>query len=85
LSSFVFSSYSERAGETPLTDQADGERKGSKKKRLWPWLLLLCSTLFAIYVYGQVTETVADLSRTWRDLVQLFWLIIPDKQPTTPS
>jgi hypothetical protein len=37
-------------------------------------------TLAGIYVYRELTSTAEDLARTWSDLVQLFWLIMPDRQ-----
>ncbi len=54
---------------------------GDKKKRaraIWPWLVLLAITLLMIYAYGQAIETWRGLAMTWRDLVQLFWWIVPN-------
>ncbi|TRA85961.1 hypothetical protein EXN24_22100 [Rhizobium rhizogenes] len=63
------------------------ERKPKSKRLIWPWVLLVVLTLAAvltlagIYIYRELTSTAEDLARTWRDLVQLFWLIMPDRQP----
>ncbi|KXG87447.1 hypothetical protein ATO67_19265 [Agrobacterium bohemicum] len=57
------------------------ENKPRRKRPIWPWLVLLAFTLFAIYAYLQITSALDDMMRTWRDLVQLFWLIIPDRKP----
>ncbi|MFK0383264.1 hypothetical protein [Agrobacterium sp. NPDC090273] len=51
----------------------------SKRRPIWPWLLLGALTLGAIYVYWDVMEMIEDTVRLWNDLVQLFWLIIPDR------
>lgn len=51
-----------------------------RKRRLWPWLVLLAVTLLAIYGYRQADIAWEDMVRTWRDLVQLFWWIIPDQK-----
>lgn len=53
-----------------------------RKRRLWPWLLLVALsviTIFGIYAYLEITAMIEDLGRLWNDLVQLFWLIIPGK------
>jgi hypothetical protein len=55
--------------------------KPSQKRRIWPWLALLAVTLMAIYAYGQAVAVWDDMARTWRDLVQLFWWIIPNDEP----
>lgn len=47
---------------------------------MWFWLFLLVVTLLAIYAYGQAVVAWEDTVRMWRDLVQLFWWIIPDRQ-----
>lgn len=57
------------------------ENEPKRKRRLWPWLVLLAVTLLAIYGYRQAVLAWEDMVRTWRDLVQLFWWIIPDRQP----
>ncbi len=33
-----------------------------------------------IYAYLEITALIEDLGGLWDDLVQLFWLIIPDGQ-----
>lgn len=59
-------------------------QSGSKRKRrIWPWLLLgalLVLFIAGIYAYLEITAMIEDLGRLWDDLVQLFWLIIPDGQ-----
>lgn len=67
----------EKAGAT--LNEIENEPK--RKRRLWPWLVLLAVTLLAIYGYRQAVLAWEDMVRTWRDLVQLFWWIIPDRQP----
>ena len=57
------------------------EPKPKSKRLIWPWVLLAVLTLAGIYIYRELTSTAEDLARTWRDLVQLFWLIMPDRQP----
>lgn len=57
-------------------------KSGSPRKwRVWLWLLFgaLATLIVAgVYAYLELTVVIEDLSRTWDDLVQLFWLIIPD-------
>jgi ABC-type phosphate/phosphonate transport system permease subunit len=66
---------------------AKPESKPKSRRRIWPWVLLAflalatVLTLAGIYVYRELTSTAEDLARTWSDLVQLFWLIMPDRQP----
>ncbi|MCF1469838.1 hypothetical protein FS764_23470 [Agrobacterium vitis] len=57
------------------------ESGSKRKRRIWPWLVLFAVTLLAIYGYRQAVLAWEDMARTWRDLVQLFWWIIPDRQP----
>lgn len=63
---------------------AQNTQSGSpRKRRLWPWLLLgALAVLFiaGIFAYLEITAMIEDLGRLWDDLVQLFWLIVPDKQ-----
>ncbi|MCJ2876697.1 UNVERIFIED_ORG: peptidoglycan/LPS O-acetylase OafA/YrhL [Rhizobium sp. SORGH_AS260] len=52
-----------------------------RKRRIWPWLLVCALILLiaaAIYAYLEITAMIEDLGRLWDDLVQLFWLIVPD-------
>ena len=52
-----------------------------RKRRLWPWLLfvaLILCIIAGIYAYLEITAMIEDLGRLWDDLVQLFWLIVPD-------
>ncbi|KAA3513424.1 hypothetical protein CPJ18_04850 [Agrobacterium rosae] len=51
-----------------------------RRRAIWPWLVLFAITLLAIYAYGQAVTAWEGMVRTWRDLVQLFWWIIPDGQ-----
>lgn len=54
-----------------------------QKRRIWPWLLLGALALLIMastYVYIEVTAMIDGLGRLWRDLVQLFWLIVPSEQ-----
>ncbi|WP_284765352.1 hypothetical protein [Agrobacterium sp. CFBP2214] len=57
---------------------------GSKRnRRIWPWLVfgaLIVLIIAGIYAYLEITAMIEDLGRLWDDLVQLFWLIIPDGQ-----
>ena len=57
------------------------ENEPKRKRRLWPWLVLIAVTLLAIYGYRQAVLAWEDMVRTWRYLVQLFWWTIPDRQP----
>lgn len=52
--------------------------KRRRGRAIWPWFLLLAVTLLAIHAYGQALTAWEDMQRTWRDLVQLFWWIVPD-------
>ena len=60
---------------------AQNTQSGSpRKRRLWPWLLsvVLVGLLIAgVFAYLEITAMIEDLGRLWDDLVQLFWLIIP--------
>ena len=56
------------------------ETKPAGRRPLWPWLLLGLFTLLAIHLYMEVNTMMDDLARTWSDLVQLFWWIMPDPQ-----
>ena len=56
------------------------EHDKKAKRAIWPWLLLLVVTLVAIIAYSELLSGIEDMKRTWNDLVQLFWLIVPDKQ-----
>ncbi|QXC50883.1 hypothetical protein KHC17_10080 [Agrobacterium salinitolerans] len=62
---------------------AQNTQSGSpRKRRLWPSLLLgALAVLFiaGIFAYLEITAMIEDLGRLWDDLVQLFWLIVPDK------
>ncbi|MGP4671800.1 hypothetical protein ACSV5N_07530 [Agrobacterium salinitolerans] len=52
-----------------------------RERRLWPWLLvcaLILLVVAGIYAYLEITAMVEDLGRLSDDLVQLFWLIVPD-------
>ncbi len=52
-----------------------------RRRRLWPWLLacaLILLIVAGIYAYLEITAMIEDLGRLWDDLVQLFWLIVPD-------
>jgi len=54
-----------------------------QKRKLWPWLLFGSLTVLiiaGIYAYLEITAMIEDMGRLWDDLVQLFWLIVPDKQ-----
>ncbi|MCW8280587.1 MULTISPECIES: hypothetical protein [Agrobacterium] len=47
---------------------------------MWPWLLVCILVLIivaGVYAYLEITAMIDDLGRLWDDLVQLFWLIIP--------
>ena len=33
-----------------------------------------------VYAYLEITAMIDDLGRLWDDLVQLFWLIVPDHE-----
>lgn len=50
------------------------------RRPIWPWLLLGLFTLLGIHLYMEVNAAIDDLARTWSDLVQLFWWIMPDPQ-----
>jgi len=53
-----------------------------RKRRIWPWLLVSALILLiaaGVYAYLEITAMIEDLGRLWDDLVQLFWLIVPDK------
>jgi hypothetical protein len=54
------------------------EAKQRRGRAIWPWLVLLAVTLLAIYAYGQAVAAWEDTVRMWRDLVQLFWWIVPN-------
>ncbi|EMS96979.1 hypothetical protein H009_14683 [Agrobacterium tumefaciens str. Cherry 2E-2-2] len=52
-----------------------------QKSRLWPWLLfgaLGVLIIAGIFAYLEITAMIENLGRLWDDLVQLFWLIVPD-------
>ncbi len=52
-----------------------------QKRRIWPWLLVCILVLIVVtgvYAYLEITAMIQDLGRLWDDLVQLFWLIVPD-------
>lgn len=65
-----------------VTDQ--NTQSGSTRKRgLWPRLLfgaLVVVIIAGTYAYLEITAMIEDLGRLWDDLVQLFWLMVPDKQ-----
>lgn len=41
---------------------------------------LIVLIIAGVYAYLEITAMIEDLGRLWHDLVQLFWLIIPDGQ-----
>ncbi len=54
-----------------------------RKRRIWPRLVfgaLIVLIIAGVYAYLEITAMIEDLGRLWHDLVQLFWLIIPDGQ-----
>ena len=63
----------------PIEQEAQSVPK--RKRRIWPWLLVCALILLivaGIYAYLEITAMIEDLGRLWDDLVQLFWLIVPD-------
>ncbi|NTB98318.1 hypothetical protein G6M84_17725 [Agrobacterium tumefaciens] len=64
-----------------MVTEQNAQSGSTRKPRLWPWLLFgLLTVLIAIsiYAYVEITAMIEDLGRLWDDLVQLFWLIVPD-------
>ena len=63
--------------DVQLTKEPAGFKR---KRRMWPWLLVCILVLIivaGVYAYLEITAMIDDLGRLWDDLVQLFWLIIP--------
>lgn len=82
--------HSPQANEETVIERQSGHKARTKAKEQTPHLALgavgrsnACSRSHACgHLYLQeLTSTAEDLARTWRDLVQLFWLIMPDRQP----
>ncbi|WP_421445691.1 hypothetical protein [Agrobacterium tumefaciens] len=63
-----------------VTDQST--QSGLTRKRgLWPRLLfgaLVVVIIAGTCAYLEIIAMIEDLGRLWDDLVQLFWLIVPD-------
>lgn len=63
---------------------AEENKSGSpRNRRIWPWLVfgaLIVLIIAGIYAYLEITAMIEDLGRLWDDLVQLFWLIVPDDE-----
>ncbi|AMD57504.1 hypothetical protein AWN88_04475 [Agrobacterium tumefaciens] len=63
---------------------AEESKSSSPRKRgIWLWLLFgaLAAVVNAgVFAYIEITAMIEDLGRLWDDLVQLFWLIVPDGQ-----
>ncbi|RSC31548.1 hypothetical protein EGT36_23330 [Agrobacterium sp. FDAARGOS_525] len=63
----------------PIEQEAQSAPK--RGRRIWPWLLacaLISLIAAGIYAYLEITAMIEGLGRLWDDLVQLFWLIVPD-------
>ncbi|MGN7829544.1 hypothetical protein ACTJJ8_22690 [Agrobacterium radiobacter] len=66
-----------------MTIEQEAQSVPKQKRRIWPWLLacsLILIIVAGIYAYLEITAMIEDLGRLWHDLVELFWLIIPDGQ-----
>ncbi|MDP9872334.1 hypothetical protein [Agrobacterium tumefaciens] len=64
-----------------MVTEQNTQSVSKRKRRLWPWLVfgaLIVLIIASIYAYLEITAMIEDLGRLWDDLVQLFWLIIPD-------
>ncbi|KVK43572.1 hypothetical protein BCY90_17420 [Agrobacterium deltaense] len=64
-----------------MVPEQNAQSGATRKPRLWPWLLfgmLIVLIVAAVYAYLEITAMIEDLGRLWDDLVQLFWLIVPD-------
>ncbi len=65
-----------------MTMEQEAKSVPKRKRRIWPWLLVSALILLiaaGVYAYLEITAMIEDLGRLWDDLVQLFWLIVPDK------
>lgn len=66
-----------------MTVEQEAQSAPKRKRKIWPWLLACALILLiaaGVYAYLEITAMIEDLGRLWDDLVQLFWLIVPDKQ-----
>ena len=66
-----------------MTTEQEAKSVPKRERRIWPWLLVCALVLLSvagIYAYLEIIAMFEDLGRLWDDLVQLFWLIVPDKQ-----
>ncbi len=64
-----------------MTVEQETQSVLKRKRRLWTWLLVCILVLIlvaGVYTYLEITAMIEDLGRLWDDLVQLFWLIVPD-------
>ncbi|WP_347881154.1 hypothetical protein [Agrobacterium sp. GD03992] len=63
-----------------MVSERNTQSGSRRKRRVWPWLVLGALIVTGIYAYLEITAMIEDLGRLWDDLVQLFWLIVPDGQ-----
>lgn len=64
-----------------MTVEQEAQSAPKRKRRIWPWLLVCAPILLivaGIYAYLEIIAMIEDLARLWDDLVQFFWLIVPD-------
>ncbi|CUX61195.1 MULTISPECIES: hypothetical protein [Agrobacterium] len=60
----------------------DNKSDSLRKRKFWLWMLLgavIVIIIAATCAYLEITAMIEDLGRLWHDLVQLFWLIVPNK------
>lgn len=62
-----------------MTVEQEAQSVPKRKFRIW---LLVCALILLIaagvYAYLEIIAMIEDLGRLWDDLVELFWLIVPD-------
>ncbi|MRG66464.1 hypothetical protein GH789_14400 [Rhizobium pusense] len=64
-----------------MTVEQEAQSVLKRKRRIWAWLLVCSLSLLivaGVYAYLEIAAMIEDLGRLWDDLVQLFWLIVPD-------
>lgn len=60
----------------------DNKSDSPRKRKIWLCMLLGAVIVIIIagtYAYLEITAMIEDLGRLWHDVVQLFWLIVPNK------